>query len=274
MDRIDGNYLYTVGSQIHPITELLHGSPAEDVFYPVLVAAGALGPLLYNSIFRLSLCLKSGEEFRTALVETRELIEKMNEEERRKPLDPMRIYTLRNTSQTFENVLAAELGMSNLYFVSKIRGFDTTDLIWQGWELFPEDLPGKVPEAVADLKNATRCLAFELPTACGFHLHRATESILRRYYDAVTGGKARPKSRNVGDYLKKLDDLGAGDAKVKAALRDLKDLHRNPLIHPEESIDTVDEAIGLLGNVRAVLVLMLKVIPTPATPPGTAIVPA
>jgi hypothetical protein len=66
----------------------------------------------------------------------------------------------------------------------------------------------------------------------------------------------------MGDYLNAMDQKGVGDAKVRAALKDLKDLHRNPLIHPEHSIDTADDAIALMNGVHNVVVYMLKQIPT------------
>jgi len=69
---------------------------------------------------------------------------------------------------------------------------------------FSDSLSLKVPSAIDDLKQAMRCIAFELPTAAGFHLHRANESVLRCYWDSVTGGKARPKNGNMGIYLHEL----------------------------------------------------------------------
>jgi hypothetical protein len=49
--------------------------------------------------------------------------------------------------------------------------------------------------------------------------------------------------------LKKIQEHNAGDPKVVAALIQIKDLHRNPLIHPEDTL-TVEQALNLLGIVR------------------------
>lgn len=54
---------------------------------------------------------------------------------------------------------------------------------------------------------------------------------------------------------------------MKAALKDLKDLHRNPLIHPEHTLESPDEAIALMNGVHTVMVYMLKEIPIVATAP-------
>ena len=115
-----------------------------------------------------------------------------------------------------------------------------------------------MPEAIPDLREAGKCLAFELPNATAFHLHRANESVLRRYFEVSAKGITAPKTRNMGDYLKLLDEVDGADKKVIASLRDLKDLHRNPLAHPEDSLESIDEAIALLGAIQAVMVHMLK----------------
>jgi hypothetical protein len=134
------------------------------------------------------------------------------------------------------------------------RGYDTTDLIERGAVLFPDDL---------DIEQGARCLAFELPTAAGFHFHRANESVLHRYYDAVTNGKPRLSGWNIGEYLAAFKAHQVGDPLVLSALKDLKDLHRNPLIHPEHTLESVDQAIALLGSIQCVVVYMLKAIPLP-----------
>ena len=138
----------------------------------------------------------------------------------------------------------------------------TSTLIERGALCFPFEVIFKVPEAIPDLEQATRCLAYELPTAAGFHLHRANEAVLRKYWDAVTTNATRPPSRNMGDYLNEMDQRNVGDPKVKSALKDLKDLHRNPLIHPEDSL-SMDEAVALLSGIYTVMVHMLKAMPEP-----------
>jgi hypothetical protein len=117
-------------------------------------------------------------------------------------------------------VFGAELAVLPLYGVTRKAGSALPTLIENGAACFPTEIRSKAPEALPDLEQATRCIAFELFTAAGFHLDRANEAVLRRYWDAVTNGATRPASRNMGDYLNELNKLNAGDAKVKAALKD------------------------------------------------------
>jgi hypothetical protein len=178
------------------------------------------------------------------------------------------VWPITNALTAFEAVLGAELALVPLYVVTPKAGFDTAILIEAGANCFPTEIWAKAPEALPDLQQATKCLAFELFTAAGFHLHRANEAVLRRYWDAVTNGATRPASRNMGDYLAELNKRNAGDAKVRAALKDLKDLHRNPLIHPEESLESVDDAVALMNGVHTAILNMLKEMPVVATVPS------
>ena len=140
-----------------------------------------------------------------------------------------------------------------------------------GENLFPSDLASKVPEAIFDAKEAGKCLAYEVPTACGFHVFRVAESVLRKYYSHVTGGTAAPKVRSLGVYVAALKQMKKGDDKILAALKQMTDLHRNPLIHPE-TVLTVDESIAIIGIARSAITAMLADLPV--VPPTTSLLAA
>jgi hypothetical protein len=151
--------------------------------------------------------------------------------------------------------------------VSRKAGYDTAVLIGNAEQCFPSDLGSKVPLAIPDIREAGKCLAFELSTAAGLHVMRALETVLASYWSAVSGGKPQPRPRTIGSYLKQMDKLAIGNAKAKAALQQIKDLHRNPLMHPRESL-SLDGAVQLFGIVQSAVGAMLKDIPTaPASIP-------
>jgi hypothetical protein len=269
MQRIDGHYLYTLGYQLHPLSRLRGDDDAVpmnlgEAFPLIWFADSTLDAFLHNSVFRLRYSLGTGESLLAAIRSVRD--ETMEAKDFTVSLKSGDVYAIKQCLTVFETNLASEMALLDTYLVAKKGALDTTDLIWRGEAAMSPDLAVKVPEAIPDVQQATKCIAFEVPTAAAFHLHRANEAVLRRYYDEVSNGHARPKTRNIGDYLNALDKLGLGDPRVKASLRDLKDLHRNPLIHPEHSLESVDEAIDLLGAIRAVVGQMLKEITTPAPP--------
>src|SRR5262249_1617525 len=59
--------------------------------------------------------------------------------------------------------------------------FSTNDLIENAENAIPKAIRDAVPaEALDDWKQAGKCIVFELPTAAGFHLIRATEAVIRK----------------------------------------------------------------------------------------------
>jgi hypothetical protein len=274
MQRVDGFYLYTVGSQIHPLAEITTQGIApiptyESLRFTVYVAESALETLLTRSIFRLKISYQSGQTLLAAIRRLKSKIED-TDTDTSKSLEWLDAYNISSALIPFEAVLGAELSLVPLYVVAQKAGYDTVILIDNGAVCFPNDVWTKAPEAAADLQQGTKCIAYEVFTASGFHFHRANEAVLRKYWDAASKGKPRPSSRNIADYLNEMDKQGFGDPRVKTALRDLKDLHRNPLIHPEHSLNTAEEAIALMNGVHNVMVYMLQEIPaitpTPTLP--------
>jgi len=273
MQRVDGYYLYTVGSQIHPLSELngkpwnalpgsapSGGTTYSQAFLPIAVAEGALEPLLNRSIFRLRTSQSAGQKLLEAIRTIKNkgaAVSNSDTEE----LEWYDVYLLTTALNTFEAILQAEMAMVPLYVVMPKSGYDLTTLIENGAACFPLDIVAKVPEAVGDLREGTRCIAFELNTGAGFHLHRANEAVLRRYWDVVTNGRDRPPRGNMGDYLNEMKQGRFGDENVRAALDHLIKFHRNPLIHPEQNIESADDAIALMNSIHTAIVQMLKVIP-------------
>jgi hypothetical protein len=176
------------------------------------------------------------------------------------------MYSIQSKAAEYKIALIAELGSLDSYFVTRKGAFDTHYLLNSGEVVFPQDLVKKVPEALFDAREAAKSLAYELPTAAGFHIFRATESVVRKYYYHVTGGSAAPRVRNLGVYLNALKQAQKGEPKVLGALKQMIDLHRNPLIHPE-AVLTMDEAISILGIGQSVMTAMLTVLPE--VPPTT-----
>lgn len=260
MIRISLAYPYDIGRVFYRLREVMkEGEPISSARFALSDAEDQLEGLFHPQ----AICF---EALRGAFADGNVLYEAIKKltthPDPSRKMDFYDVFSVLNALDTFEHVFRAELRASDAYFVSKKGGYDTIDLITKAHVLFPKDLPDKAPEAVTDIQEAGRCIAFELGTAAGFHILRANEAVLLRYWDAVTNGERRPSNRNLGNYIKKLEELGAGDPKVIATLRQIKDLHRNTLVHPEDVL-TTDEAINLLGIIRSAVSAMLKAIPPP-----------
>ena len=262
-------YLFQLASELEPL-ELLPTSetvPFNQVFGRLYVARSALALLLNTSVF--STYLRSSNALGRELYDALSQIT-TNDGLLDRDVHGITLWAIKSAYEKYKVALLAELGVFPSYFVTQKGSHDTLSLLTQGLSLFPSDLRMKAPEACFDVIEAAKSLAFELATACGFHAFRATESVLRRYYAEVTGGKAPPKVRNIGVYVNAMKQGGHGDPKVLGTLKQMADLHRNPLIHPE-TVLTIDEALTILGIARSAVTAMLAALPT--SPPTTATVP-
>lgn len=264
--RISLAYIYELASNLEPLTNIDKDATYSDAFVAMMSGQTALDGLLNGSIFSLDLrsCRDAGNKL---LNELRKANGEMAGDFQRKLAHYA--YSLPFMYRAFRTVLTAELGVAPAYFVTRPEAYDTLSLLDDGALLFPRSLQSKVPEAVFDAQQAGKALAFELGTACGFHVFRTTESVLRRYYEKHTGMPTKQTIRNLGVYLNVLKQNNLGDEKVRSALKQMVDLHRNPLIHPEAAL-TTEDAITIVGIARSAVGMMLADLPDLPTTTTTA----
>jgi len=263
LQKIDPAYLFEVGHQFRRIKSINPTTDLANAYVLLEVVAGGIEQVVNESIYAHLIRTPC----RVAAMSLVEQISKAKDTLLARDdwdvgrVEPHEISRLVASYEKFETLFVADLQSGALYLVSPKAGFDTDALIEAGGRLFSTDLQQKVPDALPDLFQATRCIAFELATAAGFHLHRAHEAVLRIYWDCVTGGEDRPEQGNMGVYLSELDKRKKGKEAVRRHLRSIKDFHRNPLMHPEQSLETVDEAVDLLSAIRCSIGYMLQEIP-------------
>ena len=161
--------------------------------------------------------------------------------------------------EQFEALLADELDKRfSLYLVAKKGIFDTADLIDRAELMFTDEkLRALLPDqARDDFRQGGRCLAFETPTAAGFHVLRAVEAVVKRYYEIVAKKPWPFIQRDWGRYITELGKAGAAK-RVLDLLTQIKDNYRNPLMHPEDNLD-IHEAISLFGLTQSAINAMLQ----------------
>jgi hypothetical protein len=105
--------------------------------------------------------------------------------------------------EQFDLVFLSELGTLPSFLVVGKESYDTNILIDEGTRLFPPTLLQKVLEARQDALEAGKALAFELGTACGFHIFRVTEAVLKQYWDNASGA-TRPRLQTIGSFVKEM----------------------------------------------------------------------
>jgi hypothetical protein len=269
MIRISIPFFYGLGAAVRQVSGLHAGMTLADVWPTLWGAQDELSKLFATDWFLPAVKNAWGPGQR--LVEALKAITQQTDFQ--KKLEYLEVVHVTAALNDFETVLRSELVNADVYFVTRKAGYDTSVLIWNAEVNFAKELPVKVPLAIPDIREAGKCLAFEMSTAAGFHVLRATEAVIRAYWTTVSKGKPHPKQKNLGVYLKNMQEKKLGNAKVLATLQQIKDLHRNPLAHPEETL-TLDEAVGLFGIVQSAINAMLKEIPEPKPTPALSLTPS
>jgi len=266
MIRISLPFVYQLASSLDPIEALPdQQTKYGEIWFKLYFAEQTVSSLISTSVYApyLRSSQAMAQEFLQVL--RNQTAQTFNAD---RLVEQYEFWLIKNTYNRYKIALMAELGVLASYFVTQKGGFDTATLLAFGEQLFPADLGAKVPEAIFDTKEAGKCLAFELPTAAGFHIFRVAESVLRKYYAHVTGGAAPPKVRSLGVYVHALRTAKKGDEKILSVLKQMTDLHRNPLIHPE-TVLTMDEALAIFGIARSAITAML--VGLPVVPPTTSV---
>ncbi len=199
--------------------------------------------------------------------------EVMEEEDQTAPVGRDAVKRFHELFDRLETVLLSELDVAATYLVTNKKGWMADTLIMDGEVIFADGIAERCPRAIPDLRNAAQCIAFEMPTSAGFHLHRAHEIVIIALLHELTGGTyvIEPKNRSLGTYIRVLERTGKVDPKIIANLRAIKDLHRNTVMHPEESLSNA-QATSLLGIIDSSISSMLQFLPIDA-PRLTAPVP-
>ena len=257
MLRISLQWIVQVMTPIDSLQHIVAGKTVQSVSHLCFNASQHVDFILDDSVYtpHLRISRDSGSLLKTTL----SAMYPENSDQERLVTD-IEAWTIHFRAGHFREVLMAELHTLPAFLVVEKGAFDTNSLIENGHKLFPLSILDKCPEAETDMTEAGKALAFELPTASAFHAFRVTEIVLRRYWDCVSDGQPRPKREAIGNYAKILEDNGLGDPKVIETLKQLANLHRNPIIHPEVTL-SVEGAIETLGIARSAISAMLRDMP-------------
>lgn len=261
MQKIDPGFLYQLGAVMRPLQRINVDSDWWEAYSAITQARDSIPIVVDHSIYAASIkqARQRGNNLASllsALAEKLSANADLNDED---------IANLHSLFFHFESALLVELQNASIYHVQPKGGFDLECLIDAGEQLFPQSLALKVPEALPDVREGARSLAFQLWTGSGFHFHRANESVLRVYMDHEAPGKRTPKM-TMGGMVHDMRKLKAGHPPILAALGNLIEFHRNPLAHPQHTIETQDEAISLYAAIRAAMGYMLDKLPDPPPP--------
>jgi len=263
MQRVNEYRFYELGQQIKAVQDISWNDQLATYWYPLWTARNALSELKQDAVaFRISIAVVDRLIHAITNIipwDVQKIIEKTKDNpDGTKPVVGHWANELTEAVKHFEPVLAAECLALDTYVISQKRGYSTPDLVERSDVMVSEETRVALPDSVVeDIRAAGRCLAFDVPTASGFHILRAVEAMMAQYYTHLTGKKVKKQNRNWGLYLLKLKGVAHHNAKIWGALEHVKENYRNPITHPEDTLSE-SEALMLFALSLSVIELMAE----------------
>lgn len=253
MKQTNLSIFYKFGVALRDADDLSVGATSQQTFAALLTPHAWIGQFLKETetvplhdsrakaqeLLDLMTTLMSEERFESG--------EPLNQEERA---------TLFFLKEDFEEAFARESLKIKVFAVTPKGIYDVPALIEGAENKFPKNLLAVMPEqTIQDLREAGRCLAFEVPTACAFHICRATEALMIAYYEALTGQVWPYPRRDWHSYNTQLAAQGAPST-ITNRLGEIRQ-DRNAYAHPEITVP-LDEASVVYELCTGVMFYMAK----------------
>ncbi len=266
MERINPVFFYGLGALLTPFTKM---EAKTSTRVNIWLASRDVDPIvrsLLDFYSALTVCRRAGGELINAIAEVGKWMGETppKEWEKEDYSVGLKFRQVIDKAKEFQTVLSAELQTLATYHVTQKGIYSTTGLIEEAEKILPEPVLKKInADIVEEIRESGKCLAFDCATASGFHIMRATEGIMHEYYISVCKPTPKPtgKLESWGAYIAELKKSPKSEVKeVVAMLQQLKDQHRNLIIHPEVVLSP-DEAFTLFEIAKGAIIAMADKLP-------------
>jgi hypothetical protein len=256
MQRINLGFWYQLGAAVRPLLALRIDTPMFQVLTACVPARQWVEAALNARIVRLSTSHPSAIRLHDSLVSLLDSLD-FSADPPPTTVAPDKIVPVAEAAREFDTIYLAELQQADAYVVSAKGTYATSGLIFTADDGFiGEAVQTGLPQAARiEIQQWGRCFAFELPTASGFHIMRATEIVILSFLERIAGRPVKVRPRTWNAYIKALEKAGASEA-ITSSLHQIRKLHRNPLMHPEDSLD-LSKADALFGLAKAAIIAMI-----------------
>ncbi len=161
--------------------------------------------------------------------------------------------------------LQHELDAMPIFFVTPRRAYSIDALINDATKIFGQDeVRCFSPTTVFDIQEAGKCIAFDRPTAAGFHCVRAVEAVARGYHVVVVGtsvAEGIPLGPVINGLRTKRDKLKLPKDDTMNIAIDLLDrftkTYRNPITHPQMVLD-LPKCMVVFDAMKCVISVMVE----------------
>jgi hypothetical protein len=238
---------YTFASFVHPVGALQAGEPFKAslaVFEIVSNAQAGCAVFGFDDFCKKYLPAATERAADLGRYLTREILQKVPER-----ISKEQAESVREMVHAFETSLQDELAKAPVFCCEdeKIGNYSVDKLLKGASNGYAAKTRTNLTSAcLTEIDEAGRCLIYDRSTAAGFHMLRSIEITIRQYLLAIPGFQMPPLNRqNWGEYLQLLRNNSTAK-EVTDHLQNIKDNYRNPLMHPEDTLE-IDEAVSLFG---------------------------
>lgn len=272
MHSLNTYRFYELGAKLHTLFTISTQNRVADMFVPLTETQTLLDGLIKGEFLTLETSKADATRLlnKISMLFNRYFIDPATKQ--LKPVtgedrvDPHEMSMIGTLVEKFEHSLAAELSRTPTYVASKRGIYSIFDLAERAQNIFGENIRKYIPKnSQQEFNLAGRSLAFGLGTSSVLHLLRATEIMVRSYYESFGGPSLGKNERNFSIYLKKLAALAEDeekgikrpDRRVVQMLSQIKDHYRNPLMSVDSTL-SADEAMQLFGMASAIISVMAE----------------
>lgn len=183
--------------------------------------------------------------------------------------EPHLVYNITTAAATFASILRSEISELETYLFAEAGTHSVAKLLRRAEATFM-GLEGELPpEVVSEIREWGKCVAYELPTAAGFHILRATELMIIHYLDRVSPGiTASILDPSWKTYIDALRRAKCADT-ITSSLHQIRNLYRNRVIHPEEIL-TAPQSEAISGVAKAAIYSLVTDLRTRVTLPASS----
>lgn len=264
MEKINLPFFYHLGAKLNLLTELTPEVDNRVQIWLATMPAHSYVYTLLESFSTLTVCRTTGIEFINAIIEVQNWMTETppNKWGKEEPSVDVRFNNVIIKAKEFQTVLIAELETLASYYVTQKAIYSTTGLIERAENILPEHVLKKISTDIKEeIRQSGKCLAFDVATASAFHIMRATEAVIHKYYLHVCQPESEKRLQAWGAYITELKKSPKPEVQeVVAILQQIKDRHRNLIMHPEIVLSP-DEAFTLFEIAKGAIIAMADNLP-------------
>jgi len=260
LERIREYFNFWLGTKLSNLDRLSVGMSRKDVFVAIYPAFDALMKVAEKNFEWFPMCSSSGIallQLLSGLMPDKVKggsFPQLDELEDGWTLSTYILTAVREAGKAFDSALSLQFDHLDVYRVMPKGTHDTRKLIEHPELAFESLWKHLTSDAQKDWIGGSRCLAFDLTTACGFHCMRSMEAMAINYMTLMYF--PRPKQRDLGTYIRILRNLGAKDQAVDL-MEEIRKHHRNPLMHPEDTLD-VPQALAVFDLTKSAIIFLVQ----------------